>query len=108
MISSPAPAPQPLHHHSHSREPLDARGEIEAGVVLLHRPLSLLLVPAEDAVDVCDGSARDIARVPRHLVREPSVRMVGKLDDRVARLVFLNRELEVLRRMAVQFLAEYR
>jgi len=49
--------------------------------------------------------------------------MVGKLDDRVARLVFLNRELEVLlaalaeelvrelerlRRMAVQFLAEYR
>ena len=44
MISSPAPAPQPLHHHSHSREPLDARGEIEAGVVLLHRPLSLLLV----------------------------------------------------------------
>ena len=72
MISSPAPAPQPLHHHSHSREPLDARGEIEAGVVLLHRPLSLLLVPAEDAVDVCDGSARDIARVPRHLVRERS------------------------------------
>ena len=64
--------------------------------MLLHRPLSLLLVPAEDAVDVCDGSARDIARVPRHLVREPSVRMVGKLDNWVARLVLLNRKLEVL------------
>ena len=48
MISSPAPAPQPLHHHSHSREPLDARGEIEAGVVLLHRPRSLLLVPTKE------------------------------------------------------------